>query len=203
MATIMARTSQAKTTFLDLPGEIRNQIYDMYMASQGPVIVYSRRNPVTPALLRTSSQIRDETKALYWSGSTFVFVSGCRLNRHCAVDEEAYRADSWLRAAGATNIAMMTRIQLRWDHRENPKQCFLKHPPGKQHVNFHRMSAREFVKFPVLVKGITSGCHIEIKPRGEAEVKLFIENYGCHFIWPEMPDFPTPYMDMSSHWGLP
>lgn len=92
-----------------LPTEMRNNIYELCeIAKESPIAILSMR-PATPALLRTSRQLRQETNAIYWSDNTFdlspISYHGYYGSR--AAEEAAHLTYRWLSAVGSTNISLI------------------------------------------------------------------------------------------------
>ena len=61
--------AQPPSPLLQLPGEVRNQIYYLVLTESEPI---SYKVPLGPALLRTNRQIRNEARHIYYECNTFV-----------------------------------------------------------------------------------------------------------------------------------
>lgn len=66
-------TSQStKTTFLDLPAELRNQVYEQVLLEPDPMSIGTARWPrKEPALLHASRQIRNDCLGIWYQGNRF------------------------------------------------------------------------------------------------------------------------------------
>ena len=61
-----------RTSFLDLPAELRNRIYqDVLVEDEDVEIQRFAPHVIKPALLRTQKQIREEALPVFWAANTF------------------------------------------------------------------------------------------------------------------------------------
>ncbi|OCK82654.1 hypothetical protein K432DRAFT_380266 [Lepidopterella palustris CBS 459.81] len=118
-----APTAAPIFTFMDLSGELRNQIYREALLSVDPIKVGQPRscNPVhrggLPSLLRVSSQIRKEAISIYYGENTFNFSDESVNNltpskRLCS----AVRFRNWCEAMGVENIKWIKALNLTLIH---------------------------------------------------------------------------------------
>jgi hypothetical protein len=70
-----SRPQQTKPHFLDLPAEIRNQIYELVVISKG-IIGYAR----PPNIAQVSQQVRRESLPIFYSNNIFNVQSASSLN---------------------------------------------------------------------------------------------------------------------------
>ena len=75
--------ASTKMSFSDLPGEIRNKIYDQLTIFDKPIDIFKRNIQTTPTLYRTSKQIRQEglsnlgsssAVTTYWANNAFTVI---------------------------------------------------------------------------------------------------------------------------------
>jgi len=57
--------------FLDLPGEIRNEVYSLLVVQDDPISLYTKNVPILPALTRVNRQVRNEARKVYYLQNTF------------------------------------------------------------------------------------------------------------------------------------
>lgn len=115
------------TPFLDLPGEIRNEIYRMCLISEIPIEtnMQMRSEPtIHIRLLHVSQQIRTETKAIFWSENSFQFS---------AVGFHANPRHHWLQKVGRDCSRLITNMTLKLAEDGEP-------PLGKRFFRHHRNS---------------------------------------------------------------
>ena len=65
----METEEQSQFSLLQLPGELRNKIYEYALTEKDPI---SYKNPLGVAILRTNRQIHGEAKNIYHRANTFV-----------------------------------------------------------------------------------------------------------------------------------
>ncbi|KAK4494832.1 hypothetical protein PRZ48_014188 [Zasmidium cellare] len=97
-----ADTPKKKTSFLDLPAEIRNSIYELALPRETimfPMRSLSNKRPRTefPGLVMASKQIHKETHPMLFNNSTFHFT--------CSLDMRA-----WLRKFGYSRRKLLRNI---------------------------------------------------------------------------------------------
>lgn len=86
-APIVATTDdKARTSFLDLPAEIRNRIYNEALVKPSPiqlrtVVPYAKE----PALLLASKQVRSEVLAVFYGANTFSVFNGNSVRQHSGI----------------------------------------------------------------------------------------------------------------------
>ncbi|KAK4494831.1 hypothetical protein PRZ48_014187 [Zasmidium cellare] len=95
-------TPASKTTFLDLPAELRNEIYELAIERKTVVLSKSSKSNKkgrarSPALLLASKEIYRETLTIFYSKWTFHFESVAKLL-------------SWLRTLGPQKRAFLRSV---------------------------------------------------------------------------------------------
>ncbi|KAL8919847.1 MAG: hypothetical protein Q9208_006580 [Pyrenodesmia sp. 3 TL-2023] len=96
--------SQAKTNFLSLPLEIRDQIYKEVLTVKHDIYHDERYFPPSAiSLLRTCKQVRDEGCAVLYGGNTIW------------VDSPRYFLE-WLGKIGASNLKLLSRIRIETNY---------------------------------------------------------------------------------------
>lgn len=68
-------TNKTRITFLDLPGELRNEIYKLLLVSQTAFISVHRphsQETIAGNILRVNKQIYNEASSVLYGGNTFI-----------------------------------------------------------------------------------------------------------------------------------
>jgi hypothetical protein len=104
--------------FMALPREIRNSIYKYAVHQQG---VIKKAPTVTPALLHTSKQVREESRPIFISINRFQLRTRMRVvprqiskNEYIVTYPFALNLqdEAWLRHIGPTNVAKLRRVTI-------------------------------------------------------------------------------------------
>nr|OQO19439.1 hypothetical protein B0A51_14604 [Rachicladosporium sp. CCFEE 5018] len=100
----LARPRDPQASFLDLPRELRDRVYDLAILPEPEA---SNKDWKQPPLTLTSKQIRLETVALFYSNTQLriEIIDATPL-------EDLHRAQNWARALGAENIHHMHKVSL-------------------------------------------------------------------------------------------
>lgn len=95
---------------LDLPGEIRNQIYELVLIQHIPVAVYAccARLQDPPAITQTSRQLRSETLSLFYQRNRFQF--------EIFSPEEPNTFTPWVNSIGPHNARSLRSVQIAFDN---------------------------------------------------------------------------------------
>lgn len=100
-----------KTTFLDLPAELRNRIYSSDLIKHRQIIPTNRSDHQQPALTRTCRQIRKEALPIYYGSNTFALPRCCYAcnyggehTKPCPLNLPQVRPADWLEAVGHHNL---------------------------------------------------------------------------------------------------
>ena len=103
--------------FLDLPGELRRQIYAHVLLVPDAAIdvgaIWNEPPKLGVALLRTCRQVHDEAAHFLYSANTFCFLEQCDAFSVDGDDVDENPCFKWLRTIGAANALSIRNLQLR------------------------------------------------------------------------------------------
>jgi len=95
-------TTDTPASFLSLPSELRNGIYELILLHQEPIdpwVNYIRRQELTPGLLRANKAVHREASSLFYAQNRFDFTKG-------TLEDVA----SFLEQIGSNNAAYIRHI---------------------------------------------------------------------------------------------
>jgi len=96
--------------FLDLPGEIRNYIYDLVLVEHGPIAIYAccTRLHDPPAITQVSRRLRGETLSLFYQKNRFRF--------EIFSPEEPNTFAIWINSLSLENIRNLRNVEIAFDN---------------------------------------------------------------------------------------
>ena len=111
----MTSTATPKASpFLQLPAELRNQVYTDVLALEEPVRLirlrgtyFGKPSDAAPALLQVCRETRDEARSIYYANKTFHFA------RHYGWTDDMAM---WLKALDAEDVSVIRHIVSPMDH---------------------------------------------------------------------------------------
>ncbi|KAI5369579.1 hypothetical protein Slin15195_G004540 [Septoria linicola] len=157
-----AERPKSKTSFLDLPGELRNRIYRLVLRRPHSIKIVSRRLPPKqfdssdhhnlkrggPPLLRASTDIRREASEIYYLENTFTFINGA-LNLGAV---EAFNNQLGRLSRKFNHVKVCRTIQIG-DMKKPAEICFTASiEPPTPHVVLSRKAYHRRVYVPGMVK---------------------------------------------------
>jgi len=116
--------------FLDLPGEIRNEVYSLLIVQEDPIRLCTNNVPILPALTRVSRQVRDEARKVYYLQNTF------QLRLGTTFDLGSYR--KFIRKSGLEADKVSDNITCIFDWNGTERWW-------KNRVNFMRMVRQHYL----------------------------------------------------------
>lgn len=128
---VPALATTPRVGFMDLSGELRNQIYRDVLHFEDAIVIgqngqsgyrsawrgnVSRAN--TPSLLKISSQIRKEAISIYYGENTFLYTGELisHQDRPAKPICTAVRFRKWCEVMGAENIQWIKKLQIKFGH---------------------------------------------------------------------------------------